>query len=175
VENEYLWIRWKSSDLSEAMFTEAELKHVHRSFGHPSVVALWNVLRNARPEEVSPATRAALESISRDCWVCAGRARKPRYFKLTVGADDFRFTHIVAVDVMYLSGRPVLHFVDEATHFAAAKFLKNTTATETWKALCSSWTRIYLGPPAYLRIDQGVNFAADEFRAAASAFDIGFL
>ena len=27
------------------------------------------------------------------------------------------------MDVMYLNGAPVLHIVDEATHFSAAKFL----------------------------------------------------
>jgi hypothetical protein len=43
-------------------------------------------------------------------------------FKLTVGADDIRFNHTVAVYIMYIEVKPVIHVVCEATHFQAARF-----------------------------------------------------
>ena len=48
---------------------------------------------------------------------------------------------------LYLDGKPVLHVVDEATAFQAAKFLKDMSAKTTWDTLRICWIDIYQGPP----------------------------
>jgi hypothetical protein len=96
-------------------------------------------------------------------------------FKLTVGADDLRLNHTVAVDIMYIVGKPVLHVVCEATHFQTARFLPKMTSQETWRQMVLCWTKMYLGPPYYLRIDQGSNLTADEFVSSAVAEGIEVL
>lgn len=42
---------------------------------------------------------------------------------------------MVYVDVMYIEGQPLLHIVDEATRFEAARWLNNISAQHTWDAL----------------------------------------
>ena len=41
------------------------------------------------------------------------------------------FNYEVIVDVMYLDARPVLHVIDEATAFQAARFLASISAKDT--------------------------------------------
>ncbi|EED11958.1 hypothetical protein TSTA_000360 [Talaromyces stipitatus ATCC 10500] len=53
----------------------------------------------------------------------------PRRFKFTL-TDDQEFNFKIVVDVMYLDGEPVLHVVDSATSFQAAKFLKSLTVSK---------------------------------------------
>jgi hypothetical protein len=86
-----------------------------------------------------------------------------------MGSEELMFNNIFAVDVTYLEGRAVLNYVDEATHFYAASFLETITAEETGNALARYWSTTYLGPPDFLRIDQGTNFSAKEFVGSCSA------
>lgn len=65
---------------------------------------------------------------------------------------------------MFIEGKPILHIVDEATHFTAATWLDNSTSKEIWKSLLQCWTHIYIGPPYFLRVDQCSNFVSKEFK-----------
>jgi hypothetical protein len=164
------WVyNWQPEDSPMCLFTEEQLLKLHRSFGHPSVNALTNVLNRARPEEDGSQFRKLLSKISQNCHVCSMTASKPRHFKLTIGSEDIRFNHCVALDVMYLIGRPVLHVVCEQTHYQAARFLKNMSADETWRTFSSCWRHTYLGPPDFIRVDQGTNFVAEKFASSAMA------
>jgi hypothetical protein len=151
------------------------VRKLHLAFGHPSVEKLTNLLKMARPDEMNTDVRQSIEALSKECQVCLRTRMAPRRFKLTMGMDDVQFNHIVAVDVMYLDGKPVLHIVDEATHFQTAAFLTKVTAEETWNVLSCSWSRMYLGPPDFLRIDQGTNFTAREFIDSAAGEGISVL
>jgi hypothetical protein len=50
-------------------------------------------------------------------------------------------------------------------------FLTSMTAKDTWNAFKTCWSDTYLGPPDFLRIDQGTNFVAHAFQQ--QAFDDG--
>ena len=56
--------------------------------------------------------------------------------------DGLQFNHVVATDVMYIGEKPVLHVVDEATHYSAAMFMRRMTAEETWKCLLRCWISV---------------------------------
>jgi hypothetical protein len=173
-KDDFLWHRWHQSDAG-ALFTESELKSLHRSFGHPSAGALYRLLKRARPEQTSATVQEAIEELTKQCGPCEERKRRPRRFKLTLGSEDLSFNSVVAVDVMYLDGDPILHVVDEATHFAAASYLRNVSARETWRALTRCWSHVYMGPPDYLRVDQGTNFISKEFQSLANAAEIAII
>ena len=70
---------------------------------------------------------------------------------------------------MYINGKPVIHVVDEATHYQAALFLRRVNAEETWKAILKCWFWVYLGPPDHLPVDQSSNFVSKQFRDSADA------
>ena len=129
-DNGLLWLRWNPQD--QVLFSECELLRLHKSFGHPSVRALSNLLRKARPK--APDVTRQLEEIA-ECDTCAKHATKPRRFKLTVGRKECRFNHVVAIDIMFIDGLKILHCVDEATHFQSATILSNMKSATVWKAL----------------------------------------
>jgi len=172
LRNGLLYYTWNRNFV---LFSEAELFKLHRSFGHPSASALYNVLKRARPGDVSSETRLAIEEMQKRCLTCARHSQKPRKSKLTIGTEDLNFNHTVAVDIMFINRKPILHVVDEATPFSAATWLKNSTSSEVWKGLLRCWTHVYLGPPDFLRIDQGSNFVSREFKGLADTSGITVL
>jgi len=176
LENYFLIHRWKPEDVSYSMYTEDELRKLHRSFGHPTVSAFKKVLKAARPDEMNSEVKEWISTITAACSSCAKYGSKPRRFKITVGTDDLRFNQTVAVDIMYITQKkPVLHIVDEATHFNAACFLTKVSSEKVWKAFMNCWTRTYLGPPDHLRIDQGSQFVSAEFLSNAESDGIKIL
>ena len=73
---------------------------------------------------------------------------------------------------MYTTGKPVLHAVDEAAAFQAARFLPNMTSKTTWETLRAIWIDTYLGPPDFLITDAGTNLKAAEFVENARLLNI---
>ena len=65
---------------------------------------------------------------------------------------------------MYMANSPILHVVDEATRFQAARWLENMTAQHTWDTLRACWIDMYLGLLDLIVYDTGTNFTAKEFK-----------
>ncbi len=175
LESYFLVHKWNYGDVAYTLYTETELKKLHRSFGHPSVSALVNVLRRARPSEMTKSVQDTLAEISKACVQCATLGSRPKRFKLTAGANDLQFNHIVAVDIMYLLKKPVLHIVDEATHFCTAMFLSKISTEKVWKTIMRCWNRVYLGPSDFLGVDQGSQFVSRDFLENGEADGISAL
>jgi Reverse transcriptase (RNA-dependent DNA polymerase) len=76
------------------------------------------------------------------------------------------------VDILYIDGSPVLHIVDEATSFQAAKWLKDISAGHTWNVLRQIWIDTYLGPPDVIKADAGRNFTSKEFKQHATSMQV---
>ncbi|CDF37987.1 unnamed protein product [Chondrus crispus] len=175
LENDFMVHNWKSEDVVNSLYSEKELRKLHRNFGHPSVSALTNLLKRANPDHMDREVQDVIMRLTKACTTCATHASRPRRFKLTVGTNDLKFNHTLAVDIMTLNGKPLLHVVDEATHYTSAVFLNRQRASDTWKGLLRCWSRVYLGPPDFLRMDQGTNFIAKEFVESATAEGITVL
>ncbi|KAI0997194.1 hypothetical protein K3495_g10991 [Podosphaera aphanis] len=95
----------------------------------------------------------------------------PSRFRFTL-RDDYDFNHRVLVEIVYINKKPVLHAIDEATAFQAAKFLREITAMTTWDAIRLMWIDIYVVPPDFTIGDAGKNFTTTEFRENARALAI---
>ena len=175
LENDFQKHIWSPSDMPYILYTESELRRLHRNFGHPTVSALKKVLKRANPETCDKKTKTAIAEIVQSCKTCQKYASRPRRFKLTIGANDLIFNHVLAVDIMYINGKPILHVVDEATHYMSALFLRKVSSEETWKAIQRCWIRVYLGPPDNIRVDQGSNFVSQHFRNCTNSEGIQLL
>lgn len=147
--------------------TESELRRLHRRFGHPSAKRLIRLLHRSGHEFQS----RAVHLLTKYCHQCQMNQKSPGRFKFTL-KDDYNFNYAIIVDVMYLNSKPILHVVDEATSFQAARFLKDMTAKTTWNTLRQCWIDTYLGPPDYIVHDAGKNFASDDFRQQAKSMAI---
>jgi hypothetical protein len=167
--------KWEPGDLASTLFTDAELLKLHRYFGLPSVEKLSNVLERARPDEMDVSVRKVLQEIVAHCQTCIEHSSPRRRFKVTLGMDEAHVNLIVALDVMSLESRNVLHIADEATQFQAAAFLQSNTAEEVWRVFVRLWIRTYLGPPDFIRADQGNNLTAEWFVSSAIAEGIEVL
>ncbi len=66
MESYFLVHRWNRSEMAYSLYTETELRKLHRTFGHPSVSALINILRRARPNEMTTDVKKVIEEISKN-------------------------------------------------------------------------------------------------------------
>ncbi|POS82075.1 hypothetical protein EPUL_006366, partial [Erysiphe pulchra] len=82
----------------------------------------------------------------------------------TLRDNTIDFNHSIYVDVMYIDEHPLLHAVDEATRFQAARWLANLSSSNVWNALRICWIDSYLGPPEIINHDAGTNFTSSEFQ-----------
>ena len=163
------WFPLDDDQAAAQHLTDVELRQLHRRFGHPAAERLYKVLERAGyGEEI---TRDAIAQINKVCHQCQLHGAAPGRFKLVL-RDDTDFNASIIVDVMYLDGKPVLHSVDEATNFQAAKFLPDMTAITTWNTLRAMWMDTYVGPPDVIVHDAGTNFASKEFRDNAKVLAI---
>ncbi|KAK1843025.1 hypothetical protein CCHR01_14330 [Colletotrichum chrysophilum] len=91
----------------------------------------------------------------------------------TMADEDHSFNYEVIVDIFYLDGnKPVLHIVDTATAFNAARFLEDISAKQTWEALRMCWIDVYQSPPDWIVTDAETNFRSEEFRQSARSMAI---
>ena len=153
---------------TECHLTSTELSRLHRRFGHPSSNKLANLIERSGHDF----DRQALNKLTKFCTHCQKHAKSPGRFKFTLRDDSIDFNGSVFLDIMYINGQPVLHIIDEATKFQAARWLKDVSAATTWDTLKECWIDTYLGPPDRLTHDAGRNFASREFRQNAATTGI---
>ena len=101
--------------------SETELRRLHRRFGHLLTRRLIDLL-NRTEEEFDP---SIIKRITEFCHQCQVNSKSPGRFKFNIRDTDLEFNAEIIVDVMYLESKPVLHVVDSATAFQAARFLRN--------------------------------------------------
>ncbi len=78
----------------------------------------------------------------------------------------------ICIDIFYIEGKPIIHVVDEATRYQAARWLKSVSAEAIRSALHLCWIYVYLGPPAFSVHDAGTAMFAKEFQANAEYLHI---
>jgi hypothetical protein len=159
-----------SFDNNPCFLTTTELRRLHRRFGHPAADRLYRLLERSGHDDVD---RKAIDRLTKYCEHCQKYGRSPGRFKFTLRDDqDCEFNYSIYVDIMYIDGSPVLHVIDEATRFQAARWLQNISAKHTWDALRTCWMDTYVGPPEYITHDAGKNFVSKEFRQLARTMAI---
>ena len=165
LDNFFLLHRWDRGDITYSLYTESELHPLR----HTSVSALLNLLPRAHPDKLPKEAKDQVRKLTEACVTFSVNASRPRRFKLNLGTNDLRFKQIVPGDIMYIHNPPVLHIVDEVMHYSALAFLKSDKSSEVWKTILCCRSRVYLGPPDFLRIDLGSNFTSKEFLDSADA------
>jgi hypothetical protein len=157
----------ESFDYNPCYLTSTEIHRLHRRFGHPSAEKLYRVLERSGHD----IDKGAIDYLTKYCSFCQKYGRSPGRFKFTL-REDLDFNHSVYVDIIYINGSPVLHIIDEATRYQAARWLQNISAKHTWDTLRACWIDTYIGPPEYITHDAGRNFISKEFQQYAMAMAI---
>lgn len=115
LNNFFLIHIWGPTDMPFAMYTERELRMIHRWFRHPIKWATEGLLRRAACGKLAPDVHRVIAQIADKCTSCTTQAGATRSFKRTIGADGLGFNHTVQVDTIVFSGSPVLHMVEVDT------------------------------------------------------------
>lgn len=153
----HMYITW---DKNEVLFTRPELIKLHRHFKHPDSQKLWNLIQRAKPDQVDTGTRNLLEEITKACETCQVFSASPERFRVSLPPTEIAFNREVAIDLMWLEGKAILHVVDVETRFNSAMFLKAHTVEAVWEAFVACWATLYIGFPETIRVDQGSAFTS---------------
>lgn len=70
------------------------------------------------------------------CVPCQQIQNGPKRFRVSFGADEVLFNGGVFIDVMYIDNHPVIHDVDDANRFSAAKFLPDVSTKQNLEYFC---------------------------------------
>lgn len=143
---------------AKVLVTRARLQKLHRHLFHPSAQKLFNLIKSSRPEHATQATIKVAKDVSTHCDPCQRRQHRPSRFRVTLGSENVRFNERIIIGIMTLDNLPVLHFVDDGTHFSAAHFLYDVSTPTVWKNILQCWTSIYTGLPNRILTDQGSQF-----------------
>ncbi|PXF39742.1 hypothetical protein BWQ96_04444 [Gracilariopsis chorda] len=119
---------------ASALFTLPELRKLRYHFFHPTAQKLYNLIKQAHPEHLTPTTRKTLEDISCACATCTTFSSKPLRFRVSMPADNLVFNQELSLDLFWLDGKAVLHVVDRGTGFSNAVFLKRHSVNDVWSA-----------------------------------------
>lgn len=168
IKGTLLWSSFKEEEgRAECHLTEAEIRQLHRRFGHPSARRLQTVLERAGHE----VNEKVLQRLAKYCEACQKNGASPGRFKFTL-KDDYDFNFEIYIDVVTIDGHPVLHVVDSSTRFQAARWLHDMTPKALWEALRACWIDVYTGPPNIVVHDPGSNLDCAEFRINCASMAI---
>lgn len=156
-KNGHMYITWNESQI---FFNRRELYKMHRHFHHPSPGKLLSLIKRSNLTNVDANTKQILEEISQSCSTCQTFSSKPQRFKVSLPNEKIIFNREVALDLMWLENKAVLHVVDIDTHFNSAKILSGQTVESVWEAFLECWTTLYTGFPDKIKVDQGSAFTS---------------
>lgn len=156
-KNGHMYEEW---DYKTVLFSRIELRKLHRHFHHPSSSKLLALIKRSKLKHVDNKTKQMLDEISKSCSVCQTYSTNPQRFKVSLPNDEVTFNREVALDLMWVEGKAVLHVVDIDTHFNNAIFLKGQSVEDVWEVFLSCWSTVYLGNPDKLKVDQGSAFTS---------------
>ena len=108
-----------------------------------------------------------IEKLTKYCYYYQKYSKSLYRFKFKL-FNNLDFNHTVFINIFYIDGKLVLHIINKAIGFTAARFLKDISVKTTWEALRTCQLDTYLSPPDLVVHDAGTNFDSREFRQNAS-------
>jgi hypothetical protein len=131
-------------------------------FWHPTTQKLYELIKRSTPDQATAETRTLLEDIAQRCRTCQALSRKPYRFKVSM-PENVVFNQTLAMDIMYLEGKALLHVVDTSTNFSNAIFLQSQSVESIWLAFLECWATLFIGLPDKIRTDSGSVLTSDKW------------
>jgi hypothetical protein len=149
----------QSFDLNLCYLIETKLRQLHRRFDHSSTRKLYDLLERVDHE----VKKSVLKKLIKFCTFCQKYAKFSKRFKFIL-RDDVNFNFSIIVNIMYIENNLILHVIDEATRFQAARWWQNISAKHIWKMLRLCWVDVYLNSSDHILHDADKNFVSRKFR-----------
>lgn len=78
----------------------------------------------------------------------------------------------MAIDLLWIDGKPILHIVDTGKHYKNAIEIRSKRTEDIWTAFVEGWASTYIGYHDVLRIDQETTFTSSYLIDASTAHGI---
>lgn len=78
--------------------------------------------------------------------------------------DEIIFNQELAIDLVWLNGKPALHIVDTHTMYQSADYNTTKDAGALWEVFLRFWATVYIGYHSTIRLDQESAFDSVELR-----------
>ena len=142
---------------------------LHRQFAHPPVDKLVKLIAQSEISD-KDGLKEELEAVTEACEVCR-RYKRPLPRPVVALPTSSSFNEVVALDIKFYHGTPLLHLIDSCTRFSATRVLRNKEAGVVIASIFEMWISIF-GPPGMFVSDNGTEFANEKFRNMGEAFNI---
>lgn len=123
----HLFVVWDG----KIYFTEPETKELLRHFYHPKDEKLMALINCRAPKHKTQQNRSAVSKVCSACDICNRNGSEPYRFRVSVPSDQCVFNRTIAIDLMFMNNRALIHCVDKEKNFKAAAFSINETAKHT--------------------------------------------
>ena len=141
---------------------------LHRQFAHPSPERLIKLIENSNYRNQK--LNEKILEISADCDVC--KKYKKRSPRPVVGMPlATQFNEVVAMDIKFIEGQPILHMIDCLTRYSASAIVPNKKPESIISTIFKNWISIF-GPPHTFLSDNGGEFINEEFISLGEAYNI---
>ena len=121
---------------------------------YSSAEKLMNILKRPKVKNIDSNIQKMLDKIAQSCETCMTFSRSPHRLRVTSPPEKFIFSEEVAIDLMWLEGKAILHVVDCRTHFNSASQFKGHSVEDLWEAYIERWSSLYAEYSRKLRVDQ---------------------
>eukprot|EP00171_Calliarthron_tuberculosum_P021509 IDg21509t1 len=150
----------------ETMYSEKELRRIHRHFYHPHPERLYSLVHRAGDSNATPETMEMLKNLTASCDVCQRLSETPGRFRVSLPQEAIIFNRTVLLDLMYLDSKTVLHIICRDTMFSSAVFLTNGESTQDiWNAYVRFWVNPYVGYSKVMHTDQRPQFTSEKWKS----------
>lgn len=143
---------------------------------HHSTGKLYNLVKRARPEQVCPKIKTINYNIYASCELWSTYSVQPFLFRTILPPEKVIFNRELAMDLMHLNKRPLLHIFDTATNFQNEKFTKSKSMEDCWQNFIGCWTTFRTCFPYIIRLDRETTFVSEKFlnNAKDTSIDLQF-
>lgn len=99
------------------------------------------------PHRVTKKVNQILESVSNNCEQCLEYSVLRFQFLTRIPKENVILNRELAIDLIWLNNKQVLHLVDKETGFQNGTFITNKSAENIWNDFVNYWTLVYNGFP----------------------------
>ena len=133
---------------------EKKISKLHKQFAHPSSDKLKQLIHNSGVTDAD--IDKTVDNVTSRCDICK-RYRRPPPRPVVGFSLSTEFNEVVAMDIKFLDGVPILHMIDHATRYSMASRVRNKKPETIVECVLNNWIRIF-GHPKYFLTDNGGEF-----------------
>jgi hypothetical protein len=120
---------------------------------------------------VTTETINMLHEITKNCLVCQRFGPPPRRVRAALPAHIV-FNEELNMDVLFVSGIPVLHIVDAGTRFSVARYISSQSVSEIWRQFLLYWCYKFTGAPRTFVLDQASSSNSAEMASNCASIGV---